>query len=173
MEEVHLNTSALSDPNSLRVPLTSVIIALIDSGSTDCFVDSNFAHTQDLPLTSIPPIRLRLLDGTSSAIITQTTSIPVTFETGESMIIDFYVTPLDPSCAVVLGYNWLTRYNPMIDWVLGSITFRSQLLDGRVPPPSSYARSAPLPSRQLPETPFSVEHPRVALIGAAAFALAF
>src|SRR5271168_4726554 len=74
MEEVRLNASALSDPNYLRVPLTSaltsVIIALINSGSTDCFVDSNFAHTQDLPLTSIPPIRLRLLDGTSSAIIT-------------------------------------------------------------------------------------------------------
>jgi len=176
MEEVRLNASALSDPNSLRVPLTSaltsLIIALIDSGSTHCFVDSNFAHTQDLPLTSIPPIRLRLLDGTSSAIITQTTSIPVTFETGESMIIDFYVTPLDPSCAVVLGYNWLTRYNPMIDWVLGSITFRSQLLDGQVPSPTSSARPAPLPSRKPPETPFSVEHPRVALIGAAAFALA-
>src|SRR5271167_129298 len=70
MEEVCLNASALSDPNSLRVPLTSaftsLIIALIDCGSTDCFVDSNFAHTQDLPLTSIPPICLQLLDGTSS-----------------------------------------------------------------------------------------------------------
>src|SRR5271168_2130550 len=60
----------------------------------------------------------------------------------------------------------------MIDWVLGSITFRSQLLEGPVLSPTSSARSAPLPSRNPPETLFSAEHPRVALIGAAAFALA-
>ena len=62
----------------------------------------------------------------------------------------------------------------MIDWVLGSITFRSQLLKGPVLSPTSSARSAPLPSwnPQVPEIPLSAEHPRVALIGAAAFALA-
>src|SRR5277367_79945 len=104
-------------------------------------------------------------------LLSLTTSIPVTFESGESMIIDCYVTPLDPSCAVVLGYNWLTRYNPLMDWV-GSITFRSQLLEGPVLSPTSSARSAPLPSRnpQVLEIPLSTEHPRVALIGAAAFA---
>ena len=63
-----LNASALSDPNFLCVQLTStsvpnsIITALIDSGSTHCFVDSKFAHTHDLPLTSIPLIQLRLFD---------------------------------------------------------------------------------------------------------------
>src|SRR5271156_5067884 len=107
-------------------------------------------------------------------LITQTTCIPVTFESGESMIIDCYITPLDPSCAVVLGYNWLTCYNPLIDWVLGSITFHSQLLEDPVLSPTSSARSAPLPLRnpQVAETPLSAKNPHVALIGEAAFALA-
>ena len=36
---------------------------------------------------------------------------------------DFYVSPLDQSCMISLGYHWLTHYNPSIDWVLGSIFF--------------------------------------------------
>ena len=88
------------------------------------------------------------------------------------MTITFYVTPLDPSCSVVLGYNWLTRYNPLIDWVLGSIKFRPHIIDPSPPITTSSAKAATLPQ----QNPVSVETPepinpvpRVSLIGAAAF----
>jgi len=109
-----------------------------------CFLDSAFARGYSLPT---PSVELRLFDGTSNNIISKVVSLPVKFPSGEYMTFDFYITLLDSCCSLVLGHSWLTRYNPLIDWVSGSISFR---------PPSLLQSPASVPLVEtLVNPPFS------------------
>ncbi len=41
--------------------------------------------------------------------------MPITFAMGELHVVEFYVTKLDEEYSVVLGYDWLTHHNPIIN----------------------------------------------------------
>ena len=89
------------------------------------------------------------------------------FPSGNKQTVTFYITPLEASCIAVLGHNWLTCYNPLIDWVLGSIKFHSLLQTDSLMSPETVAM-APLSSNPL--TPTLLIAPKVSFINAAAFA---
>jgi hypothetical protein len=97
--------STLSDPDSLVISLTipnsPSMCTLIDSGSSHCFLDSSFVSNHKITTTMIPPIGLRLFDGTCNSTITQIAKLPITFPTGEEFTLTFYVTSLDSSCSAL------------------------------------------------------------------------
>ena len=120
--------------------------SLIDSGSSDCFIDRTFINKNTLPTYSVTPLQLCLFDGTTNQVITQAIDLPIRFASGVVTLTTFFVTPLDGSCTIVLGHNWLTRFNLLIDWVTSSISFRTSVQTSPVPPSSA----KPLPDSVLP-----------------------
>jgi hypothetical protein len=150
--EVKINASTLSLSTSLVISLSTLSVpdimfkSLVDSGSTHWFIESAFVQKHVLSTRPVGPIPLRFPDGHTQSL-------------------DFYVTPLDSSVSVVLGHNWLTQYNPLIDWVLGSITFRTPLSDPLVETQSASAHASSAKS----EPPPKIDEPRVALLDVATF----
>src|SRR5260221_4590207 len=129
---VALHTSSLS-PNSFFLSLTSTSVrnplqlfhALLDSGSSHSFVNEAFATNNRLKFSYLPnPIPLKMFDGSTPSNVSKKVQKPITFSTGETHHLEFFVTNLDKNYSLVLGYDWLARHNPNIDWTETKITFR-------------------------------------------------
>jgi hypothetical protein len=176
--EVKLNAISFPSSTSLMFNVTSDSFshvpekALVDSGSTHCFLDHSLVRKFKIPTRSINPIPLKLFDGSTSSVITKAVELPIRFPSNDLFSIDFYVTSLDPSCSVVLGHNWLARHNPSIDWASGSITFQTHQQANPTQTRTAEARATTVTPRTTPEPSPKLQAPPIALINAAAFSRA-
>jgi hypothetical protein len=69
-------------------------------------------------------MRLHLIDRSSLSYITHATDISVWFPCRTTHQVRFLITKLDTEFPAVLGLDWLTLHNPLINWADSSVTFR-------------------------------------------------
>ena len=145
-------------------------MSLVDLGSSDSCINSGFVDKHHLAAYTIPAIRLHLIDSTCNSIITQAIKLHICFLSGKKQTVDFYVTPLDSSCTLVLGHRWLACYNPLIDWVKGSLRFHTKATLLSPPALAPSPEVEPVKPKLSPaDRSKPGKPPRVTLINAKAF----
>jgi hypothetical protein len=98
--------------------------AMIDSGCTHTCINKKTVIRKDIPQVKLPrPITCTNSDGTISGNKPITDFVKVKMEiNGHQENIDAVITHLD-SADIFVGYDWLTKHNPTINWETGTIKF--------------------------------------------------
>ena len=101
-----------------------VVSALLDSGANATFIDKAVTERMGLTLEALTnPIRVFNVDGSrnSAGDVTHAVNITVDF-LGHREELRAKVTNLGKN-SLILGYTWLRKHNPMIDWEKGMVKF--------------------------------------------------
>ena len=111
-------------PVTLKVHSKDVPVkALIDSGAEGLFINRTLVRKLRLPTYRLDqPLLARNVDGSpiKGATITRKTTVPL--HVGSKVkSFDFYVASIHHE-DLILGYPWLQKHNPTIDWKSGSIS---------------------------------------------------
>ena len=118
--------------NSLSIPVKTEFedkiietLSLLDSGAGGEFIHQNYVKTLKLPLLnlekSIPAVNV---NGTLNKKGTIKQYIDLNMEIfGQKQIIQLLVTGLGKQ-KVLLGFPWLQKHNPVINWKTGSFQWR-------------------------------------------------
>ena len=130
--DIHSVTVGMFTQNTLYIPLSTVTNAktiktqvLIDCRAGGMFIDQNFAQTFKIHLLT-KPITARNVDGTINKKGTIKSYVKLEFEINSRKFREqFYVTGLGKQ-KMILGFNWLQKYNPLIDWKTGKIEWKDQ-----------------------------------------------
>jgi hypothetical protein len=103
---------------------------LIDSGAGGLFVDQNFAKNFKVENMD-EPIKAFNVDGTENKKGTIKSYVDLKFQLGTKTFKErFYVTGLGKQ-RIILGFPWLHKHNPIIDWKKGEVTWKPQKIDWR------------------------------------------
>jgi hypothetical protein len=121
--------------NSISVPINiglnkQTVKTLIDSGAGGLFIDQNYAKNFDINYLD-EPVKAYNMDRTENKWGTINAYVNLEFSLGEWKFKEwFYVTGLGKQ-KIILEFPWLHKYNPIIDWKKGEITFKPFRIDWR------------------------------------------
>jgi hypothetical protein len=121
--------------NSIFVPINigsskQAIKTLIDSGAGGLFIDQNYAKNFDINYLD-KPAKAYNVDRTEKKRGMINAYVNLEFSIGEQKFKEqFYVTGLGKQ-RIILGFPWLHKYNPIIDWKKGEVTFKPFQIDWR------------------------------------------
>ena len=95
---------------------------LVDSGADESFMDWRLAKRLDLELISLPkPLEAHALDGRLLCRVThRTRPIQFTISKDHTEALSFQLLN-SPSHPLILGFPWLSKHNPHMDWSTGRI----------------------------------------------------
>jgi hypothetical protein len=133
--DVYSVTIANISRNSISVPIEigsskQTVETLIDSGAGGLFIDQNYAKNFDINYLD-EPVKAYNVDGTENKRGTINAYVNLEFSLGERKFKErFYVTGLGKQ-RIILGFPWLHKYNPIIDWKKGEVTFKPFRIDWR------------------------------------------
>jgi Retroviral aspartyl protease len=103
---------------------------LIDSGTGRLFIDQNFIKNFEINYLD-KPVKAYNVNGRGTKQGTINAYVNLEFKLGDRKFNEhFYVTGLGKQ-RIILGFPWLHKYNPIIDWKKGEITFKPFQIDWR------------------------------------------
>lgn len=101
--------------------------ALLDSGASACFMDKRFAELNKILLVRKKiPVHCEVIDGRpiASGDITHETIPLKVMINGYHHTVVFNIIGLGKTSEpIILGYSWLEKYNPKIDWSTRQVEF--------------------------------------------------
>ena len=126
-----VQVATILNKNSLFIPIafekkdkTIETLALIDSGAGGKFIDQNFAKEEGLEMKDMEkPLVVYNIDGTlnKKGTIRKYVELPMTIN-GRKTMEQLLVTGLG-KLKIILGFPWLSKQNPVINWKLGMVSF--------------------------------------------------
>jgi Retroviral aspartyl protease len=133
--DIYSVTIANISRNSISVPINigsskQTVKTLINSGAGGLFIDQNYAKNFDINYLD-ELVKAYNVDGTENKREMINACINLKFSVGERKFKEwFYVTGLRKQ-KIILGFPWLHKYKPIIDWKKGEVTFKPFRIDWR------------------------------------------
>jgi hypothetical protein len=133
--DIYSVTIANISRNSISVPINidsskQTVKTLINSSTGGLFIDQNYTKNFDINYLD-KPVKAYNVDGTENKRGTINAYVNLQFSLGKRKFKErFYVTGLGKQ-KIILGFPWLHKYNPNIDWKKGEVTFKPFQIDWR------------------------------------------